>query len=688
MLLRFDDFSSGLWIPGEAGSANEQAGFAIPDAGLLTADNIDFLPDGSVRGRRGSLKANAAAVRPGEIRALARFYGRAFGDETATGIGLVYSDPAGVGAPWTNPGGAAVLVSDSAWASVGLVGGSDSEYLTRLAPFLYNPLPSNATVTGIRARVWVRKSPVASFFQDAAGADGGCRVIQGGAFVGTAQTTTTGTPFPDNYPFFTILDYGGPGNTWGLAGAQLTPAALNALDFGIGFRCTLNSAPANVLQVDYIEITVYFSAASTTRFLVCHAAGGNLIWETLSGGAFTGITGGTYSDPGTARRPWMVGWPQKSKLFLFDGINPAKVYDGAEIADVATRTVDNGGAGIAPKKGPYAVLHRNRLWVTDPGELQFSVYACDINDETNWRPNLQLAVNDQRGGKITGLASYFDSLIILKDTALFSFNGDPEFGGQLLEYSPDGCVAPDTIQATPYGILYLGRDGLRLTDGNGSTLLSQQIRPLFRSRTTDQTRTMAVGVYFPRRDQYWLKLDPLDVDGYILHRITFPTDSGEGQKTAWSHVPALPMNCGAVWPGSEDLGELYLGDVDGLVWQRDVGETDDGSAIGSVVRTQQRILDPRTRALGRVYQLRPMFRGSAALDFSLRYDQSLSDNITLPAVGATTATPEYQEPRRFVADFSQFGRFVSLSVESNAGPQFELGRVDCDIRMRGTRLWR
>lgn len=693
-MVRFDDFSGGLWIPGEAGAASEQAGFAIPASGLLQADNVDYLPDGAVRGRRGCQRAHATP-RAGAITALARFHGRVSSQEHISGFGFVESDPEIGGRPWANASGAADLDLGQSVARVDLIGGTSSEYLTRRWAFGINQIPGNATVTGLRVRVWFKIAANLGAFSDGALPDGGCRITQGGTFVGAAQLATwitygsrvaftPGAAYPFNVGL-AVLEYGGAGNTWGLSAAQLTPAALNDPGFGVGYRVQQASA-ANALLIDFIEVTAYYSAPSASRFLVGHDAGGTLVWETLAAGSFAAVPGGSYADP--ARRPWVVSWPQKNALFIFDGLNPAKVYDGFELRDVIARPPADGGAGIAPKKGPFACLHRNRLYVTDPGELQYSVYGSDINDETNWRPRIHLAVNDARGGVITGLASFVDSLIIFKDTALFVFNGDPEFGGTLFEFSPDGCVAPDTIQVTPFGVLYLARDGVRLTDGQSSTLLSQPVGALFRDRLTDTTWRNAVALYVPRLGQYLLKLDPAAAEGYVLHRVAFPTDQGEGQKTAWSRIPSLPMNAGVVWAGSEDEGEPYVGDLAGIVWQRDVGALDDGAAFFSVVRTQERLIDPRDRRLGRVYQLRPMFRADAGVIFALRYDQALTDDVSLLVQGGASSPATFQEPRAFVPDFARFGRYVSVLASSTAGPEFELSRVDADVRLRAAKLWR
>ena len=433
-----------------------------------------------------------------------------------------------------------------------------------------------------------------------------------------------------------------------------------------------------------VTIHVYYSASEADAFIAAHTAGGSLVYSRGTGTGFTTITGGTLANP--SLRPRIVAWPQKGKLFCFDGTNPVTEYNGVDMQTTPTRKDDLGiYEYIPPRRGPYACLHKNRIFATDPGELAFSVYACDVNDETTWRPQVQLAANDERGGAITGLASYGDALIIFKNTCLFRFLGDPEFGAaQLSRYSEVGCVAPDSIQVTPFGVIFVGREGVWLTDGENVTLLSRAIRPLFVGRDSETLHTDAVGVYYPRREQYWLKLSPAS-DGYVLQRVAILTEGGETTQLAWSRIPSLNMNCGAVWGSAADDGQLYLGDQIGFVWLRDVGADDNGSSYTTGILTSQRYVHER-RLEGRINRLKPLYRGAAPLTGAVRYDQAATDDVAFTA-GATLASPAVQEPRTYLADQASFGRFISVRCESSEGPEFELHRIDADTRVRGGRAW-
>ena len=677
--LSYDDFSGGLWVPDESAPTTEQAGFSLPRNGLLQADHLDYLPSGAVRGRRGSSKFNAAPL-PGAVRVMRRFYAR----ESATSragqvIGFAFDDPANYPLnvqAWTNPFGVNVFDTINA-AQVQGVGGVVSAFVAGLGPFALNPVPAGATINGIEVRVIRRKEPAAGTVTDNI-----VRLVKAGAIVTGGAGRAAGTNW--SRAFEVPAAYGGPTDLWD---TTLTVDEVNSPGFGVAFAVSF-AAAAQIAFLAWIEIRCHYTASVGDQFLVGYVSGANLQYATGSAGTFSAVSGGSVANP--SRRPWLVPWPQLNRIFIFDGENEPRYYDGDAISILTAEEVAAGTGlfqTISPRKGPYACLHKNRLVATDPSELQSSVYFTDVNSPSRWRPELQLACNDDRGGKMTGLASFGDTLCMFKNTAVFTFVGDPELGGQLTEMSPEGCIAPDTIQSTPFGVLYLGRKGLWLSDGSQVVPISNQLRSLFVERTTEHTYATAVGTYYPRRDQYWLHLNPgVDENGYILHRVMIPTETGEEQRLAWSRVPGLPFNCGTVWAGGADSGELYVGDLDGFVWLRDTGSDDDGVAYTTTLRTRQALLN-QERIEGRIYSLRPIYRGAQLLTGALRYDQNLVDDVAV-SLGVAASPPTIQEPALYISQSSSFGRFVSVRVESSEGPEFELHRIDADVRRRGSRVWR
>jgi hypothetical protein len=682
------DLSGGLWIPGEAAPTTEQPGFAIPNNALLRCDNVDFLPSGGVMGRRGAQKQNGAAPAAGEIRALHRFLVRAY-TRTSAPVdvvdGAASNDAIGTVA-WLNP--LNLLVSGSASANFeDGSSGTVSNYLVRYMRLIEGAegIPANAAVTGIRARVSCIVSSGSLVDSSVRIYDPNNAAGLGVGFVGSEQAGAS-TIIPADG--FVGLEYGGIADDWGL-GAGLSPAFVNDPGWGIGISFTTSTAGANLIRVFGVTITVDFTAPPVSETVVVVLNGSNLEYSRLAGGALSVVTGGVVVAPVLPLgRPRLLNWPEKQKSFAFDGANTPRQICVNGAGDVETSPLVT-IVGLPPPEGPFAALHQNRLFANRQGESS-TIYACDILNEQYWPPQAAVSCNDPQGGQLTGLASYTTQdlarLVIFKDTGLWSLTGDIEFSARLAPYDVrEGCVAPDTVQSTPFGVIYLARSGVRITDGATSVAVSDQIKSLFRSRSTQVEYPNAVGLWFPRRNQYWLKLDPATDPGYILHRVMLP---GVGDIFTWSRIPILDMNCGVVEETSGDDGDLLVGDTAGFVWTRDVGADDDGVLYAVALVTGQRPFSPQLQE-ARVYEIYCLFRGKHRVSSNVRYDQSTVDLAELGAsLGEDLATPTYQEARRYITDKSHFGRFVSWSMIVPGSADFELHRVELVYERRSRRVWR
>ena len=147
----------------------------------------------------------------------------------------------GGGVAWATPGNAAL--SDNAYATAVLALGDASQTL-KCTGFGFS-IPPRANIIGVKLEV--ERS------QTGGGAD--IRDNQISLFVGgspegdnKADTATT-WPGADAYK-----TYGGATDTWGLG--TLTPAIVNASDFGIGVRA--EALAAGTARVDHVRVTVYW----------------------------------------------------------------------------------------------------------------------------------------------------------------------------------------------------------------------------------------------------------------------------------------------------------------------------------------------------------------------------------------------------------------------------------------------
>lgn len=708
----FTDFSGGLWISGTSESGEQEANFAVPENALVRADNIEFLPSGAVRGRRGSSKFNSEAL-AGPVVALARLYPRASLEEKVENGGScenVLTATAG-NVSWKTPEGADSLSTSAPSLRATCLldySGDDSEshWLFCRGPFAGLNVPPDATIDGIE--VSIIRSQYAAYVDIIKDLN---VQLTGDGGLTWPGSNEAGSDYWPIYGREAEATYGGPNEKWGWLAADLK-TVINTDSFGVGIRVKNDNGVGGgaasqvaVAMINYIRVRAFFSfdpGYPKKRFVEAHTWGvnnANLGYgqraDDDTAGTFDDISvSDTNGDPLTlfasTWKPRIVYWPEKGKIFMFDGTNPMLEWAGGDTAGAVNPVteVPTGSdlESIAPRKGPFACLHQSRLWATDPSELQYSVYASKVNDEQTWYPDVHLGVNDEGGGEITGLASLGEILVILKSTSVFTFIGNADgIGGQplgvLRQVSTRGCVAPDSVQVTPYGVIFVGREGVYITNGSEVESVSDAIKPLFVGRTADNVYTTAVGLYYPKRDQYWLKLDPDADEGYVLHRVS----SGY----AWTRIPALPMTCGTVFAGDE--GQMYVGDSNGYIWLRDTGASSEADPIVPYVTTRSVWLDPNDRRMGRAFHLRPLFRGIGTLTVGLRYDHlelDEADNLSVQFTSSGGAEGAFTEPRAYISDKAEFGRFLAIAMSITEGASLEVHRVDVDVQMRGYKPWR
>lgn len=442
----------------------------------------------------------------------------------------------------------------------------------------------------------------------------------------------------------------------------------------------------------------HYPRSGTPITLVATDGGGAVVFWTAPGTSSTfTLLSGTFQP--TA--PWhFTNWPAKNKTFLTNGLDPMQSFDGTALTTVTSA----GGAGnlTTVPNGPYVVLHKSRLWSTLPAEINYSVYASDVNDPTVWPAVNQISLNDPKGGAITGLASYFDFLIGLKSTSLWRFVGDigTLTGAQLARYCDKGCIAPNSIAVTPWGVIFVGKDGVFLTDGVSPVPLelSSPIRSLFVGRDTERQYPNAVGTFYPRRDQYVLKLDPNAPEVYVLTRLNIlyenPYIGAHSEAVwVWARNTSLPVATGTSmvpWFADTDDGRLLVGDENGNLWTADADNTatDNGTPVVATIQTASRALDARHGLTGRAYRVKALYRGTQPLTGNLIYDQHTTPDTPF-STGVTTLAAGEQESRTTLLDFAHMGRFLAVQVSNPSDSfQFELSTLDVDVRMRSPRVWR
>ncbi len=378
-----------------------------------------------------------------------------------------------------------------------------------------------------------------------------------------------------------------------------------------------------------LDMWRHYPRTGQPTLLIAGDNGTTVEWQTVSDStrARSAITTGTGFATGAH---WsLVNWPAQLKTFLVNGVDDMQEFNGSTMAATA--------AGVAPK-GPYITVHNSRLWVVEATNPNWSIFASEIDTEATWPSDNQISVNDPLGGTITGLVSRDEVLIIFKSTALYRYQGDVDSEGQLSLYSTQGCTAPKTIANTPYGIVYLGRGGLYLTDGVSadSAELSLPLRPLFNTRTADISFSQAVGIWNPVRQQYYLRLSPEHDYVYVLSRLVL----GNGTVIwLWSRWTNHPMNSGLVYQGSSDPNRVLAGTSDGYVNEWLTTTRDFGADFSLHIRTVARLINADSRTSmnplrepreGRVRTVYALYRARTedAFTCSLYYNNVQSADVT------------------------------------------------------------
>lgn len=389
------------------------------------------------------------------------------------------------------------------------------------------------------------------------------------------------------------------------------------------------------------------------------------------------------------KRFQFITWPSQDKAYFVNGHDGLRSYDGTTIAEEVLSGVWTGANGTDGNDiGPYLDLFNQRLVATKTDALHSHIYFSDPNEPSVWPAANQISIQTSLGGKMTGIRTHDEFLLLFKDTGLFRFQGDPEFlqNSDLVPISPWGCVAPYSIKWTPYGVMYLARDGLRITDGQSAVPieLSAPVRTLFVSPGTQATYTDAVASWSLRKKQYRIKLDAAS-DTHVLQWI----DSLNGPRWLWSTA----TNTDDVYSLSEgedanDNGRVFAGDSAGKFWELDVGEKDDD--FHAITEWDMTIQLPFTQMhprhlWGRASRFRTVTSRKKALNHFVRYD-----NKTATAESFSKGWPysahqqDYQDEP--LTERGQHGQYVSVGVTfPDADYNDELHHISLPITYQGIR---
>lgn len=221
----------------------------------------------------------------------------------------------------------------------------------------------------------------------------------------------------------------------------------------------------------------------------------------------------------------------------------------------------------------YTICGRpNRLYFSEPLEPEY------------WPESGFIDIEPGDGDRLMGAVSNFDSLLVCKrrKTYVLRFRENPaiEVIVPSRVSSDIGCVGPRTFAQIEAGSVWLADRGLAMYDGRSVMHVpeSEAMNDIFIDpdnanyvRRDRNGRVIdAVGVFYPKREQYLLLLP------------TVQTDRGCNLMLVWDvklrNITLLKFcqqfQSMVVAKDSNGNERVYLGDVNGFVWIYDVGDTD------------------------------------------------------------------------------------------------------------------
>lgn len=354
----------------------------------------------------------------------------------------------------------------------------------------------------------------------------------------------------------------------------------------------------NATQIDANPIRSLYRFYKQDGTRITLATSGSKVYRgNDNAGTFADIDTGYTAD----RKFSFVTWATKDKAYWINDNEVLKSYDGTTVASVSG----------SPPVGSMVELHDDRLWILRKTLVSFS----GLNVDNSWPGANALNLVDRYGGEGKFIKSFGRGLLIIaKDSGLYRFEGSPGLGGKLLRFSDVGCVAPWSADVAPEGVIFLGIDGVYLTDGFNAQRISGKIDPIF---STLVLRT-AVGGYYQKKRQYFLSYNPGAGQNNSMY-VGTALDTPNGSRISWNPYSGFQAESFSVWNGPGDDGQLRYGRSDlGKVIKADIGNQDVGADY--LCQFQTPWLDLGDRLINKqIRWLYPVFESIQPITFEVGY---------------------------------------------------------------------
>lgn len=212
-----------------------------------------------------------------------------------------------------------------------------------------------------------------------------------------------------------------------------------------------------------------------------------------------------------------------------DFSNTTQVYnDTTTDANLGAQFIDPVKTPGLPPKGRYITVFQNQLVISGDRTKVNRYYWSDIGNANNIEsfPDASNGkdVLVRQGGKITGLGTLSDSLVVFKERSMSYESGDfaqDDIRSDLITSGDVGCIAHATIQEIGGSLFFLNERGVyAITGGALPKLISDDISPIFSKNFIDTDDVLklkrAQAINFASNQQYilWLPAETSNIDTY------------------------------------------------------------------------------------------------------------------------------------------------------------------------------
>lgn len=239
------------------------------------------------------------------------------------------------------------------------------------------------------------------------------------------------------------------------------------------------------------------------------------------------------------------------------------VTDATILADTApTWSTVSAGSNVTPPKGRYAIIHKEKLFISGNVTNKSDIYWSDNFNPDNFASGDYIQVRPDDGDEITFMKEQLGILAIGKTNTIQKLytEGSSDTWEVSAPFSFIGCPAAYSAANTPYGIIYLGRDGIYRFTGQSSDLISDAVTPTIRDvLSTNMDKVFG----FYHKNEYHMAYTSESSGETSNNRVLVYNLVRDAYV-----IDTKSVNVMASLNSGDDLGVMYLGssDTDGYVW--------------------------------------------------------------------------------------------------------------------------